>query len=104
MQSGHECTTPTSLARQASLPQTQSYVYKGAGLSVSVETCPQYLLAAAWQDKSSCSLAATSAGTQAHMHLSDSCNHAARAYCHPQRRFSSRCLSLYQCAASRSVL
>lgn len=30
----NDATTPTSLARQASLPQTQSYVYKGAGLSV----------------------------------------------------------------------
>lgn len=33
--SGNECPSPASLARQASLPQTQSYVYKGAGLSVS---------------------------------------------------------------------
>jgi hypothetical protein len=32
--SGNECASPASLARQASLPQTQSYVYKGAGLSV----------------------------------------------------------------------
>jgi hypothetical protein len=35
VQSGDACASPASLARQASLPSTQSYVYKGAGLSVS---------------------------------------------------------------------
>jgi hypothetical protein len=34
---GNESPSPASLARQASLPHTQSYVYRGAGLSVSAE-------------------------------------------------------------------
>lgn len=34
LDNGNESPSPASLARQASLPHTQSYVYKGAGLSV----------------------------------------------------------------------